>query len=581
VVFDRKILRQVLLNLLSNAIKFTKPGGEVYSHTTCRRSSSPAPAADHRQTMDVADTEGKDHHPTVILEIAVHDTGIGIDESDIDKLFKMFSQIDSEKSREMTTTGTGVGLALTKELLRIVDGTIRVESKPGVGSTFVVSVPLMVDRSTAARTSGRQRRQTSIGIRCGSNRDSETSMALGDGDQSELELVDCNHCAGEDEGGDDIDYGNSVLSQKNVLIVDDNFINRKIYSTYVLEWSAVPYLASSADEAMMYLVDCSVDFSIILVDIFMPKVDGMQFARAVVDRGIDVPMVAISSISDIVDDDHRRLFHARLVKPLTRSCLFTVCRRLVTSFSGHRHPSSPKHPGDDYCLHHQACDSTLCLPREQQCCNDDDDDKPQQQQQQRGMDDNGNEELELCDGSVRLTRDVLDRIDESHFDSSSSTHMISSPSPGKKSSTLVHVVQDYASLRVLLVDDNRINRQVGTAMLKSLGINNIDVADCGESAIRRIEENDDSYDVIFIDIKMPGMDGYELAHRVRHVIYGFEPEERTPYLIAMTAHVMDRAKERSLEVGMNSFISKPVTLRSVDNQLSVVIDRKNKIVGRV
>jgi len=112
VKIDAGRLRQILLNLVGNAVKFTQAGG----------------------VSVFADFDGKQH-----LLLSVRDTGIGIEEEKKNHLFEPFYQIDSQLSRKFK--GTGLGLAITKRLVTLMGGTIRVESKPGVGSQFEISLP--------------------------------------------------------------------------------------------------------------------------------------------------------------------------------------------------------------------------------------------------------------------------------------------------------------------------------------------------------------------------------------------------------------------------------------------------------
>ncbi|MDD5691741.1 MAG: ATP-binding protein [Candidatus Omnitrophica bacterium] len=111
---DPKKLKQIMFNLLSNAAKFTPDGGGV--EVNAKRS-----AAD-------------------FIEISVKDTGIGIKPEDLSKLFQTFSQIESTLTK--TVEGTGLGLALTKKLVELHGGKIRVESEFGKGSRFIFTIPV-------------------------------------------------------------------------------------------------------------------------------------------------------------------------------------------------------------------------------------------------------------------------------------------------------------------------------------------------------------------------------------------------------------------------------------------------------
>jgi signal transduction histidine kinase len=108
---DERKVKQILFNLLSNAVKFTPSGGAV---------SIAARAADEQ------------------VVISVRDTGIGISAEDREKIFEEFYQVGASRTQE----GTGLGLALTRRLVELHHGTLSLESEPGAGSTFIVTLPL-------------------------------------------------------------------------------------------------------------------------------------------------------------------------------------------------------------------------------------------------------------------------------------------------------------------------------------------------------------------------------------------------------------------------------------------------------
>lgn len=111
---DRNKLKQILLNLLSNAVKFTPKGGKI--------------------AIDIRHRDGT-------VELTVSDTGIGIVNEDMDKIFHEFTQVDGSSTREYG--GTGLGLAITKRLVNLLGGEIGVESRPGNGSIFTVTIPMV------------------------------------------------------------------------------------------------------------------------------------------------------------------------------------------------------------------------------------------------------------------------------------------------------------------------------------------------------------------------------------------------------------------------------------------------------
>ncbi len=113
--FDREKLQKVMMNLLSNALKFTQEGGTVIL------------------ILDIKEQDG-------LVELAVKDTGVGIEESELENIFVRFYQ--SKNNKKLGLSGSGIGLNLAKEMIQLHNGTIRVESVKGKGSTFIVSLPL-------------------------------------------------------------------------------------------------------------------------------------------------------------------------------------------------------------------------------------------------------------------------------------------------------------------------------------------------------------------------------------------------------------------------------------------------------
>jgi signal transduction histidine kinase len=112
---DPKRLKQVIGNLLSNAVKYTRAGGLI--------------------KVAVADLGSS-------VEVAVQDTGIGLSADQLDRLFRPFERLGAETT---ATPGTGLGLVLSKTMIELMGGTVRVHSEAGVGSTFTVSLPKYPD----------------------------------------------------------------------------------------------------------------------------------------------------------------------------------------------------------------------------------------------------------------------------------------------------------------------------------------------------------------------------------------------------------------------------------------------------
>ncbi len=245
VVGDHLRLRQVLTNLVGNAMKFT-PKGEIFIQVECT-------SAEDNDNLE--------------LRFAIHDTGIGIPADKIGKLFKSFSQVDSSTTRRYG--GTGLGLAISEKLVRLMGGSIWVESEPGKGSVFSFTI--------RSKTGKKQ-------------------------------LTPVHQYQMADHTG------------KRVLVVDDNVTNRAILKNQLENWRLQPVLAGSAQEALDILLQ-GVAVDLVLTDMQMPETDGIQLTAAIRQQYPKLPVILLSSAGDETNKDLRHLFSAVLNKPVKQHIL--------------------------------------------------------------------------------------------------------------------------------------------------------------------------------------------------------------------------------------------------------------------
>ena len=244
-------LRQILLNLLSNSVKFTEHGEVVLSVRPERGESGD------------------------MLHFTVRDTGIGLSETGLSRLFQKFSQADSGTTRKYG--GTGLGLAISKLLAELMGGTMWARSAgPGSGSSFHFTM-----------------RAAPASLPQGARRD-----FLG---------------------------AQPALAGKRILVVDDNATNRRILALQTAKWGMTVQDTEHPAQALEMLQSQAYDLAIL--DMHMPGMDGATLAARIREAGHALPLVLFSSLGRKEADDSP--FAATLAKPLRQSQLFDTLASLL------------------------------------------------------------------------------------------------------------------------------------------------------------------------------------------------------------------------------------------------------------
>lgn len=131
---------------------------------------------------------------------------------------------------------------------------------------------------------------------------------------------------------------------------------------------------------------------------------------------------------------------------------------------------------------------------------------------------------------------------------------------------------DDRPLRILLAEDNPVNRKVFQSMLRRLGYP-VDVATNGLEALQALEQR--FYNIILMDVQMPEMDGLEATRAIRNRW----PKGR-PNIIAITAYAPEYSREMCLEAGMDDYINKPVKMSDLENIISKHLSSKSRLQNR-
>ena len=254
---DATRLRQILINLLSNAIKFTEKGEVV---------------------LTVKKGKAKNE-----LLFAVRDTGIGISENHMGRLFQSFSQADSSTTRRFG--GTGLGLAISKRLAEMLGGEMHAKSEGiGKGSKFFFTMKVEPVKVPARKTER------------------------------------------------DIKGIQSVLHDKRVLIVDDNATNRRILMLQTEKWGMTPRETELPREALEWIKDGE-HFDMAIFDLQMPDMDGIMLTREIrkLHDEKSLPIILLTSLGRREIGAADLDFAAYLTKPLKPSALYDALAGLFAT----------------------------------------------------------------------------------------------------------------------------------------------------------------------------------------------------------------------------------------------------------
>jgi CheY-like chemotaxis protein/HPt (histidine-containing phosphotransfer) domain-containing protein len=256
-VGDPLRLGQVLTNLVHNAVKFTS-AGEV-----------------------LVNVEVVDRTPDrARLRFSVRDTGIGLSEEEVGRLFAPFTQADESSTRRFG--GTGLGLAISHQLVELMGGHIEVVSQPGAGSTFSFTIQLGL---APARVP--------------------------------------------------VSLGPEELRGLRVLVVDDHSVARMVLERYLHDMSFAVETAGSGAEALQRLREAEAAgrrFDLVLLDWKMPTPDGLETARQIrgqVGRPPTIILVTAHARGEVAPQVERMGIEGVLVKPVTRSVLLDTIARVL------------------------------------------------------------------------------------------------------------------------------------------------------------------------------------------------------------------------------------------------------------
>jgi CheY-like chemotaxis protein len=266
------------------------------------------------------------------------------------------------------------------------------------------------------------------------------------------------------------------LEGKKILIVDDNSTNCSVLVKQMKSWKMLPVPAASGKEALEILSKNT--FDIVLADITMPEMDGIQLAKSVKEKYPAIPVIGMSHPGDERHKQENGIFTSVLTKPARQ----------------------------------------------------------------------------------HLLRDhLLAALSQAGPDKQTSANQLS---------------EDFSKrnpLRILIAEDNLVNQKIAVKILSRLGYQPA-LANHGKEVMEMVSH--EHYDIILMDVQMPEMNGLEATRMIRTCL------EIQPVIIAMTANVMQGDRDDCIQAGMDDYMSKPIELQELLNQLekwALVLKERRKI----
>jgi len=377
----------------------------------------------------------------------IRDTGIGIPEDKLSAIFDPFQQADGSTTRKYG--GTGLGLSICKKIAELMGGEVWAESEENNGSTF------------------------------------HFTAWLGNAEKKETYR-----------------FAPVALSDKKILIVDDNLRNLKVL-THDLESVGMEVVALTGGKDVLPTLRKSLDygkpFDLCISDIQMPVMSGYDVARKIKNSKSAIKNLPLVALSSLMERDAKKCedagFDGFLNKPVRREKLYRMLEGILGK-------------GD-------------------------------------------------LDFGLRNGKDHKDRSEK--------------PDPALRDKNAImtqYSVREEMkhSVCVLLAEDNPVNQKLAKLMLTKAGYQ-VEVANNGKEAVDKFASSPEDFDLIFMDIQMPEMDGMAATATIRAnelelATRNPQPATRIP-IIAMTAHAMKGDREMCLEAGMDDYVTKPIKRETV------------------
>jgi len=537
VVGDKQRIKQMLGNLLSNAVKFTPSGSimtkvEVAKSNDVKKHGLRPVSSMHIQPHKKSSTQTVLYNETLAsdwnyFKFIVEDTGIGIKQEDMHRLFQSYEQLESSNTKK--NKGTGLGLAITNELCELMGGKIIVESELDKGSVFSFIIPLQTYNNP----------------------------------EKVLDL--------------------SILKNKTFLVVDDNETNLTRLTDLLDSWGVNYRECSSASRALSYVSKPKYKFDLGLLDIIMPVMDGNTLAERISRSDTPFPLVALSS--DDGENAVSDFFAHHITKPYNDKHLLEIIihvLKLKEMNNNVEDDDSSSHNGSTFSSPSSSDDKyrrLIAISSDDENVEELDIECDMAINKRKGS---LGKSKESISGMGMRKKTLVENAPRNESISSMAMRKKTLAETSPRKGSIIDRARKFAQhkrmqvdnfyeraknvdINILIVEDQEFNSIMLSKMLKNIGYHNIDFATSGDEGISMVKANKGKtlkngmksvYDLILMDIIMPGKyDGVDASKKIRKMIKNVDK----PKIVAVTASVFDGAIDQYLKEGqMDGFITKPI-----------------------
>ncbi len=497
VLADQIRLKQVFLNLLTNAIKYNQQAGRVEI---------------------ILDTDSSER-----VRIGVRDSGAGISPEKLEKLFQPFNRLGAEYSM---VEGTGIGLVITRQLIDLMQGRLEVDSEPGRGSTFWVSLeaarmPEVAESSVAGARNGEESEATDISL-------------------------------------------------SRILVAEDNLINQELMAAQL---SILGYRADYAENGQSALARWQEgSYDLLLTDIRMPEMNGYDLVREIrqLEQGGETRSAVIAITANALEADVKQCFDVGVDHVISKPVELEDLRCALEKWTPQVQAELPREDdqtaidlptGDDPVdlavlaqstgnkveLHQQLLHSYLqalpgAIAEIRQAFAWKSEEKIAEYTHKLKSSSRSMGAMTLaftCEALEKAARESdwneieklvprLERI-SGQVEQFLAAYLEATEQDADDAIDIAEAAMQVAcdseditqfSIKLLLVDDDYIMHRVTTVMLNDLGVSGVMNAMSGSEALDYLERESGDIDVIICDLNMPGMDGVELIRHLAGKDYG-------------------------------------------------------------